>query len=85
MSQLKIIDVEFLDDYQLSISLSNGHGIRYDIKSKLKTARFQSLNSQDVYKNGTLLSDDTIYWGSGTELALEEVVMDLTNQIPYHI
>lgn len=83
MEQLKILHVEFLENYCMYISLSNGHGIMYDMKSKIKTARFQSLQSEDMYKKGNLFFDGTIRWKNDTELTLEEVIMEVTNQIPY--
>lgn len=85
MFQLRITDVKFHENYKLDISLSNGHGILYDISPKLKTARFQTLQSQSLYRSGQLATDSMICWEDGTELTLDEIVLELTNQIPYYI
>lgn len=84
MYRLSITDVKFLKDYNLNILLSNGHGVLYNIAPKLRTARFQALQSESIYYSGYLSANGVICWQDGTELTLDEIVLELTNQIPYH-
>lgn len=85
MRRLKITAIRFLADYKLDISLSNGHGILYDISPQINTVRFLSLQNNSIYKNGSLLADDVISWPSGTELTLDEIFLELTSQMPYRL
>lgn len=80
MDCLIIKDIKFLDQYKLDILLSNGHGILYDLAPKIKTARFQILEDQAIYYQGHLTPDGMIRWQGGTELDLDEIVLDLINQ-----
>lgn len=83
MYLLKITEVKFLANYILDISLSNGHSIMYDITPQIHTARFQSLQNHSLYQEGHLSSAGVIYWMCGIELTLEEILMELTNTMPY--
>ncbi len=83
MCRFRIVGVTFLDDYKLDITLSNGHGILYDISPKLKTARFQNLHQVSLFRSGQLSQDGIITWRDGTELSLDEIILELTNQMPY--
>lgn len=85
MCRLRIIEVIFLEDYKMNIALSNGHGILYDISPKLKTARFQTLQPASVFCSGQLSQDSMICWPDGTELSLDEILLELANKIPYRI
>lgn len=80
-----IKDVKFLPNHRLNILLTNGHEIIYDITPKISTARFLSLSKDSVFQKGTLSEDGVIQWGGGIELGLEEILMDISDLMPYHI
>lgn len=82
---LKITSVNFCDNYELDISLSNGHGILYNLASRIRTARFQPLQDKTLYQKGSLLPDGVIHWTGSIELTLDEILIELTNQISHYI
>lgn len=77
MGKLTIQDLEFLDNYNIYIHLSNGHSIIYDLKKKLKTARFTVLNSIEEFGKGELIQNKMIRWNESTEISLEEIFMHI--------
>lgn len=77
MGKLTIQDLEFLDNYNIYIHLANGHSIIYDLKKKLKTARFTVLNSIEEFRKGELVQNKMIRWNESTEISLEEIFMHI--------
>lgn len=85
MEQLQIKAINFSTDYKLNITLSNGHGIIFNFISIINTARFQQLKDVSLFKKGYLSNNGVICWSCGTELTLDEIMMELTNQMPYRM
>lgn len=81
MQKLKITGVEFGDNYFLIVSLSNGHKIMFDMKPMVKTARFQALLDEVTFRKGELTEEGYIQWPGHTELSLEEIMLNLSNEI----
>lgn len=74
MHDLKITQVEFLDDYKINILLCNGHGIIYDMKPKLKTIRFIDLAQKEIFVRGQVIGQLIIRWNASTEISLGEIL-----------
>lgn len=74
MHDLKISQVEFLDDYRINILLCNGHGIIYDMKPKLKTIRFIDLAQKEIFIRGQVIGQRIIRWNASTEISLGEIL-----------
>lgn len=80
MYNLKIKSIQFLDDYQISILLCNGHTIVYDLKPKLNAIRFTDLAKKEVFFNGELINGKMIRWNTSTEISLEEILIQISNK-----
>lgn len=83
MENLKMTEVDFLNDYLLTVSLSNGHKIVYDMKPVVRTARFQTLLDAEEFKKGELVEERLIRWSGQVELSLEEILLNLSNEIKH--
>lgn len=79
MSEIRMESVEFGDDYRLNILLSNGHGIIYNLKPKLITARFRDICDPEVYKKGRVAKGKIIRWNGNTELTLGEIMLNVND------
>lgn len=80
MQNLRIDNVQYLDRYKLNISLSNGHKILFDLEPKLKTARFQELMHEEIFKRGTIVDGKIIRWTEQVEISLEELLLNLSHE-----
>lgn len=74
MQDIKIDQIEFLEDYTMKILLCNGHRIIYDMKPKLKTIRFADLKEKEVFTCGQLINNRIIRWNISMEISLEEIL-----------
>ena len=68
MIKVQIEHVSFLDGYIIRLELSNNQKIYYDLKPKLKTARFRRIISQEFFETGRLVDHCCICWDDITEI-----------------
>lgn len=78
-TDIKIKMVEFQDDFHIYVYLSNGEQIIYDLKPKLKTARFRELSDKAFFKKGYVESE-MIRWDVNTEISLDEILLQTKTQ-----
>lgn len=83
MHNLKISSVKFLDNYQISILLCNGHTIIYNLEPKLNAIRFTDLAEKEVFCHGELINGKMIRWNRSTEISLEEILTQVLNESSY--
>lgn len=74
---LIIKDVKFLQDFQILLTLSNGHRIIYNIAAKLETARFYHISDKVLFQRGYIAEGVIIRWDEVTELSLEEILFEI--------
>lgn len=67
---LKIIDVDYIKDYELLIAFSDGSKKRVDLKPYLKGEVFGDLLDKDKFIQYGL-TNSTIEWANGADLAPE--------------
>ena len=77
---VKIQSVDFLENFQLKIELTNGTSRIYDMNPKLKTVRFYDLRNPEMFSKGVLKSGQVICWTDGTELSLDEILSGNTGK-----
>ncbi len=70
----KILSVQFLDNYKIAVELENGSSFVYNLKPKLKTARFAALEDIDFFKSGILVEKDFIKWSDSLMLYAYEML-----------
>ena len=67
---LRIVDVDYIKDYELLIAFSDGSKKRVDLKPYLKGEVFGDLLDKDKFiRYG--LTNSTIEWANGADLAPE--------------
>lgn len=74
IQNLKISKLQFLEDYQITIHLCNGHVFSYNIASKLDTIRFAELKKKELYYNGSIVNGRIIRWSPSIEISLDEII-----------
>lgn len=62
------------DDYTLLIELNNRHKIIYDLKPRLKSLRFSSLQDLSKFKAVGVAHENTLVWDSLCEITLDEII-----------
>lgn len=62
------------DDHTLLIELSNQNSIIYDLKPRLKTARFLVLNDLNRFKSVRVDRGNTLVWDSLCQLTIDEII-----------
>ena len=67
---LKIVDVDYIKDYELLIAFSDGSKKRVDLKPYLKGEVFGDLLDKDKFIQYGL-TNSTIEWANGADLAPE--------------
>lgn len=67
---LKIVDVDYIKDYELLIAFSDGSKKRVDLKPFLKGEVFGDLLDKDKFIQYSL-TNSTIEWANGADLAPE--------------
>ena len=67
---LKIVDVDYIKDYELLIAFSDGSKKRVDLKPYLKGEVFGDLLDRDKFIQYGL-TNSTIEWANGADLAPE--------------
>lgn len=78
MQNVEMTKVEFEENYQMHIRLSNGHEILYNLKPRVNTARFRELENEEIYWKGRLEKDGMIRWPGGIELSIDEVLITVS-------
>lgn len=73
---LKIVNVSFLDRYQISMLMNNGQTYMFDMRPKLDTVRFYDLNNWDIFSNGYVKNNQIICWNNGSEIHIDELLSD---------
>ena len=68
------------DDHTLLIKLSNEHCIIYDMRPRLKTARFMMLNDLDKFRAVRVEHGDTLVWGCLCQLTIDEIIDRIERQ-----
>lgn len=84
MTESKIKNIEFLDNYQIKICLKNEHCIIYNMKPRLDTARFQDLCNPSLFFRGRLVKGHIIQWDYAIELSLEEILNQISENYRDH-
>lgn len=74
MKENGISGVQFLEDFFIRITISDGRVIHYDFRHKLLTARFKDIDNWDVFRQGTLVDGKIIRWHYGIEILLDEIL-----------
>lgn len=69
-----IIRVTPQDNYTLLIELSNQHRIIYDLRPRLKTARFTELKDLNRFRSVQVEHGNTLVWGSLCQLTIDEII-----------
>lgn len=67
---LKIVDVDYIKDYELLVAFSDGSKKRVDLKPYLKGEVFGDLLDKDKFIQYGL-TNSTIEWANGADLAPE--------------
>jgi hypothetical protein len=67
---LKIIDVDYLKDYQLLLTFNSGEIKKVDLKDKLESELFEPLKDITLFKQYGLLNGN-IEWINGADFAQE--------------
>lgn len=73
----KIVSIVANDDYTLEIELNNHHKIIYDIKPKLKTARFCGLLDINKFKAVSVENENTLVWDSLCQITINEIISNI--------
>lgn len=68
MEKVQIERVSFLEQYIIKLELSNNQKVEFDLKPRLKTARFKHITSQEFFETGKLMNHCCIYWDDVTEI-----------------
>ena len=68
----KIIDVDFIKDYQLSLTFNNGETKTVDLENNLNGEVFEPLKDKSLFTQYALTSD-TIEWVNGADFAPESL------------
>ncbi len=63
-----VISAEMLEDYEISITFSNGEVRHFDLKPYLKYPIFRPLNDKEAF-NSYHIVDGTIEWSCGADLS----------------
>ena len=71
---MQIEHINFLKDYIIEIELSNHQKVKYDLKPHLKSERFKSIKSQEMFEKGKLVDNCYISWDAVTELQDYEIL-----------
>lgn len=77
MTDTKIREVAFDQEFHIHIVLDNGDSIVYDMQPKLITARFQELSDSHVFLEGSIMGGKIISWSTGVELTLDEILLNI--------
>lgn len=75
--KLHIVQIKFNSDNTISIELSNGHWVIYDMSNKRETARFADVFAENIFAEGQLIGDKVIRWNESMELSLEEILLEI--------
>lgn len=70
----KILTLQLLDDHKIAVELANGSSFVYDLKPRLKTARFAALADIEFFKTGRLMEKDYIWWSDSLMLYTYEML-----------
>lgn len=74
ISKIDITSIEFLDEYQINIYLSNGHRIVYNMKPKMNTMRFSEVFALGKFETASIVNGQIIRWAGNIELTLDEIM-----------
>jgi len=67
---LKIVDVDYIKDYQIVLTFNNGKVKNVDLSDKLKGSLFEPLKDLDLFIQFGLVNG-TIEWVNGADFAPE--------------
>lgn len=73
----KIIGVIPSDDYTLLIELGNHHKIIYNMKPRLQTARFCSLEALSKFKSVYIENENTLVWDGLCQITIDEIINNI--------
>lgn len=69
-----------LEGFKIFLTTEDGHCVTYNLESKLKTARFCGLSSEEVFRKGRFVDNNKIVWDNiDTELYISEIVDEMLN------
>ena len=70
----KILSILLMDDHKIAVELENGSSFVYNLKPKLRTARFAALEDIEFFKTGKLVDNDYIRWSDSLMLYTYEML-----------
>lgn len=75
--KLYIVQIKLNSDYTISVELSNGHWVIYDMSNKKETARFADVFADGIFDEAQLIDGRVIRWNKSMELSLEEILLEI--------